>query len=330
MEAEKQNEVPTAEKVFSVQNEKGFTEIALDVYRFQYLTNPVYGAFCRALQRTLENVHSLEAIPFLPVQFFKTKAVVSGTFSPEAVFKSSGTTGSATSRHLVKDLKLYEQSFLQCFERFYGAVEDLCILGLLPSYLERGDSSLVFMVDKLVKRSGHPASGFYLYDHKKLKETLLKLEAAGQKTVLFGVSYALLDFAEACPVPLRYTTVIETGGMKGRRKEVTKAELYSRLKTAFSAAEIYSEYGMTELLSQAYAVNGLYRTPPWMRVLLREETDPLSYSSRSGAINVIDLANIHSCAFIATDDRGRRHGDGRFEVLGRLDNSDVRGCSQLL
>lgn len=330
MRVEKPNEIPAAEKLFSLQNEEGFVEIALDVYRFQYFTNAVYRAFCDALRRRPESVHSLEAVPFLPVQFFKTKAVVSGDFSPQAIFKSSGTTGSAASSHRVKDLALYEQSFLQCFQNFYGAVEGLCILGLLPSYLERGDSSLVFMVNTLIKRSGHPAGGFYLYDYKKLKETLVTLEAEGQKTILFGVSHALLDFAEACPMPLKHTTVIETGGMKGRRKEMTKEELYDRLKGAFSVTEIHSEYGMTELLSQAYAVNGLYKTPPWMRVLLREETDPFSYSSKSGAINVIDLANLWSCSFIATDDRGRLHNDGRFEVLGRLDNSDVRGCSQMV
>lgn len=330
MRAEIPNEIPLAEKLFSIRNEKGFTEIALDVFRFQYFTNPVYGAFCRALRRRPEAVQTLESIPFLPIQFFKTEAVVSGSFSPQTIFKSSGTTGSSTSRHAVKDLELYKQSFLQCFQNFYGPVENLCVLGLLPSYLERSDSSLVFMVDELIKRSGHPAGGFYLYDHKKLKETLTRLEAAGQKTVLFGVSYALLDFAEAYPMPLHYTTVIETGGMKGRRKEITKDELYAELKRAFSLTQIHSEYGMTELLSQAYAVNGSYQTPPWMRVLLREETDPFSYSSKSGAINVIDLANLWSCSFIATDDRGRMCNHGHFEVLGRLDNSDIRGCSQLI
>lgn len=330
MPAEIPNEILLTEKLFAIRNEKSFTEIALAVFRFQYLTNPVYNAFCTALRRPPEAVQTLESIPFLPIQFFKTEAVVSGRFSPQTVFRSSGTTGSATSRHAVKDLALYEQSFLQCFQNFYGAVEDLCILGLLPSYLERADSSLVFMVDILIKRSGHPAGGFYLYDHENLKEILGKLEAAGQKTILFGVTYALLDFAEAHPMPLQHTTVIETGGMKGRKKELTKEELYERLRTAFSLPEIHSEYGMTELLSQAYAANGLYQTPPWMRILLREETDPFAYSSASGAINVIDLANLYSCSFIATDDRARMHSDGRFEVLGRLDNSDVRGCSQLI
>jgi len=327
-ELPKENDLRKA--VFAVQNEKDFSQIALEVFRFQFFTNIVYNSFCKALRRTPENVNTIKDIPFLPIQFFKTKEIVSGSFSPQAVFKSSGTTGNNTSQHLVKDLSLYEESFFQCFEQFYGKPESLCVLGLLPSYLERGDSSLVYMVDKLIKRSNHPLSGFYLYEHEKLKATLEALEASAQETILFGVSYALLDFAETHSLPLKHTTIIETGGMKGRKKELTKTELYDELTQAFSLNEIHSEYGMTELLSQAYAVNGFYKTPLWMKVLLREESDPLSYSARSGAINMIDLANIYSCSFIATDDRGRFHTDGSFEILGRLDNSDIRGCSQLV
>lgn len=330
MRSELPNEIVLADKVFGITNEESFTKIALAVFGFQYLANPVYKAFCDAVNRRPQNVWSLDRIPFLPVRFFKTKDVVSGSVVPQIVFKSSGTTGSAASRHLVKDLGLYERSFLQCFQHFFGPVEEWCVLGLLPSYLERGDSSLVYMVNRLIKLSGHPANGFYLYDHERLKETLKELESAGQKTILFGVSFALLDFAEAYPMLLKHTVIIETGGMKGRKKEITKDELYARLRQAFSLAEIHSEYGMTELLSQGYAVNGRYKTPPWMRVLLREETDPFSFSETSGAINVIDLANLYSCSFIATDDRGRFHSDGSFEVLGRLDNSDVRGCSQMV
>lgn len=316
--------------VFSIGNGEECLQIALEVFRYQYLTNPVYKAYCDAIKRSPETVNDYRQIPFLPIQLFKSHSICSGTFTPETVFKSSGTTGSNTSRHFVKDLSIYEESFLLNFETLYGKAEKLCVLGLLPSYLEREDSSLVYMVNRLIQKTGHPLSGFYLYDHQKLQQTLTELEQQGQKTILFGVSYALLDFAEAFPTALQHTTIIETGGMKGRKKELAKAELYSQLQNAFSLSEIHSEYGMTELLSQAYAINGIYQTPPWMKILLREETDPFSLTHRMGAINVIDLANIHSCSFIATDDLGRMHEDGKFEVLGRMDNSDIRGCSQLV
>jgi hypothetical protein len=318
------------EKVFGLSNEKEFTRIALEIFQYQYLTNTVYKAYCEAIHRSPETVLELQQIPFLPIRFFKTHEIISGTFTPQAIFESSGTTGFTTSRHLVRDVSVYEKSFFNCFENFYGKPEELCVVGLLPSYLERVGSSLVYMVDSLIKQSRHPLSGFYLYNHQKLKETLVQLEAQGQKTILFGVSYALLDFAEAFPFRLKHTTIIETGGMKGRKKEITKAALYAELQKAFSLAEVHSEYGMTELLSQAYAVNGFYKPPPWMKVLLRDATDPFSFSERTGVINVIDLANIYSCSFIATDDLGRLHTDGSFEVLGRIDNSDIRGCSQLV
>jgi len=317
-------------RVFSIRNEEEWRQIVWEIFHYQYLTNPVYQSYCNAVKRTPDSIHDLTQIPFLPIQFFKLMKVGSGEFQPEAIFKSSGTTGSVTSRHFVKDLAIYEESFLNCFEQFYGKTEEFCILGLLPSYLERGDSSLVYMVDKLIQRSGHSQSGFYLYDHEKLNNTMVQLEQEGQKTILFGVSYALLDFADQYSLSLKHTTIIETGGMKGRKKEMTKAELYEELKTAFSVDEIHSEYGMTELLSQAYAINGRYQSPPWMKIWLREETDPFSFTEKTGAINIIDLANIHSCSFIATDDLGRMHSDGSFEVLGRMDNSDIRGCSQLV
>jgi hypothetical protein len=317
-------------QVFNADNEKEFSRIALEIYNYQFLNNHLYKAYCEALNRTPGSVNKLEDIPFLPIQFFKSFEIVSGSFTPAITFKSSGTTGKYTSRHLVKSLNLYEKSFFTAFERFYGKPETFCVLGLLPSYLERGDSSLVYMVDHLMKKSGHPSNGFYLYDHEKLVQTLLQMEEQGQKTILFGVSYALLDFAEQFPVPLNCTTIIETGGMKGRKKELSKIELYSVLKNAFSLHQIHSEYGMTELLSQAYAIDGLYKTPPWMKVMLREETDPFSFSQHTGVINVIDLANLHSCSFIATDDLGKLHTEGKFEVLGRLDHSDTRGCSQLI
>ncbi|RYZ26729.1 MAG: acyl transferase [Chitinophagaceae bacterium] len=316
-------------RVFSIRNEEEWRQIAWEVFHYQYLTNPVYQSYCDAVRRTPDSIKDFTQIPFLPIQFFKSMKVCSGEFEPQAIFKSSGTTGSATSHHYVKDLAVYEESFLACFKQFYGRAEELCILGLLPSYLERGNSSLIYMVDRLIKKSGHPHSGFYLYDHEKLHTTLLQLELEKQKTILFGVSYALLDFADERSIALKHTTIIETGGMKGRKQEMTKQELYEELKKAFSTEEIHSEYGMTELLSQAYAVNGRYQSPVWMRLWLREETDPFSYTEKTGAINIIDLANIHSCSFIATDDLGRLHSDGSFEVLGRMDNSDIRGCSQL-
>lgn len=323
------NESGLLERVFVLSNEKEFQQIALAVYRLQFEKNKVYGDYCRAIGKTPDTVILLQDIPFLPIQFFKTHAVKTGAFEPATIFKSSGTTGAAHSRHYVKDTALYEQSFLTCFERFYGRPQDYCIVGLLPSYIEQGSSSLVYMVNRLVRESGHPQSGFYLYNYQNLSETLVALEAKAQKTILFGVTYALLDFAAQYGFPLRHTIILETGGMKGRKKELLKAELYEELKAAFSLDTIHSEYGMTELLSQAYAINGRYRCPPWMKVLLRDETDPFLLVQRSGVINVIDLANIWSCSFIATEDLGRLHEDGSFEVLGRLDNTDIRGCSQL-
>jgi hypothetical protein len=330
MPAELPKSKELAQQVFRIQNEKDFLQIALRIFNYQFQNNLVYGQYCKAIRKSPDNVFQLTEIPFLPIRFFKTHPVITGKFEKQTVFKSSGTTGAAVSKHFVNDISLYEKSFLTCFEQFYGPVQRQCILGFLPSYLEQGSSSLVYMVDYLVKRSGHSLSGFYLYDHRKLYDTLLQLETAKQRTILFGVSYALLDLAESFSTPLQFTTIIETGGMKGRKKEIIKEELYRQLQQAFSVEQIHSEYGMTELLSQAYAMNGIYKTPPWMKVLLRDETDPFSFISTAGAINVVDLANIHSCSFIATDDRGRLHPDGSFEVLGRLDNSDIRGCSQLV
>ena len=319
------------EKVFSINNEEAFASIALEVYRFQYSNNPVYQSYCNIIGRTPAFVQAIEQIPFLPISFFKTHKIVSTSFEPQLVFKSSGTTGTIQSAHYVKKAGLYEKSFLTCFEQFFGKVENYCVVGLLPSYLERGQSSLVYMVDHLIKKSKHSQSGFYLYDFEKLAKALKDLESSGQKTILFGVTYALLDFAAQFPLSLKNTIIMETGGMKGRRKEMTRHELYEDLKKAFGIAEIHSEYGMTELLSQGYAVNGLFRTPAWMKMVLRDETDPLSWipqhTAASGALNVIDLANIYSCSFIATDDIGKRHADGSLEVLGRIDNSDIRGCS---
>lgn len=309
-----------------------FEEKALQLFRFQYENNNVYRHWCSILKIDPAKINTVAAIPFLPVSFFKTHEVVSGNFTPGVIFTSSGTTQTINSRHLVKDAGLYRQSFIKAFELFYGDIKNWCILGLLPSYLERKDSSLVMMVDELVKLSGHRESGFYLYDVARLAETLQRLEAAKQPTLLIGVTYALLDFAEKHPFPLKHTVIMETGGMKGRRRELTRQEVHAALQQSFGVQHIHSEYGMTELLSQAYSKGeGRFVCPPWMRVLVRNEEDPLMVTETGkGVLNIIDLANIYSCAFIAVDDAGIVNDDGSFEVWGRVDNSDIRGCSLLV
>ena len=318
-------------KIFSTRD-IGFEARAQEIFQFQLKNNAVYGAFVKALGTDTSRVDSITRIPFLPVRFFKSLEVKTGEFEPEAVFESSGTTGMISSRHLVKDLSLYRESFTRGFELFYGPASEYCIIGLLPSYLERENSSLVLMVDDLIRQSGHPQSGFYLNEFDKLAAVLRELESREQKTLLIGVSFALLDFAEQYPIPLKHTIIMETGGMKGRRKELIRPELHAVLKAAFSVPVIHSEYGMTELLSQAYSKgDGIYHCPPWMKILLRDDEDPLRViTSGSGVVNVIDLANIHSCSFIATDDAGKVYPDGSFEILGRVDGSDMRGCSLLV
>ncbi|MBL0333933.1 MAG: acyl transferase [Chitinophagaceae bacterium] len=313
--------------------ETDFEGQALAVFRRQYAENPVYRDYVNALGVIPGLVRSLSAIPFLPIRFFKTHKVVTGVFEPQHIFESSGTTGMVNSRHYIKDRGDYETSFMRGFEKVYGSPEKYCVLGLLPSYLERGKaSSLVFMVDALIRKSGHPDSGFYLREDAKLAAVLEKLEKAGQPSLLIGVSFALLDFAEKYSIPLNHTRIIETGGMKGRREELIRATLHERLQKAFGPAPIHAEYGMTELLSQAWSQGeGIFLCPPWLKVLVREEEDPLRVMKQgSGAINIIDLANQDSCAFIATDDAGRVQADGSFEVLGRMDGSDLRGCSLLV
>lgn len=331
------SELPKAkeleQKLFAINNEAKLVSIALEVYHFQFANNPVYQSYCKAINRTPEDVHQLEQIPFLPIRFFKSHTIKATTFEAEVIFESSGTTQTHSSFHYVKNAKLYENSFLQGFEKFYAKPEEYCIIGLLPSYLERGNSSLVYMVNHLIKKSMHAKSGFYLHNFEELFTTLTELESASQKTILIGVTYALLDFAEKFPMQLKNTIVMETGGMKGRKKEMIKAELYEELRNGFGVSQIHSEYGMTELLSQAYGIDGILKTPQWMKILLRDETDPLTIydsSATSGAINVIDLANLYSCSFIATDDIGRTYGNNQFEVLGRMDNSDIRGCSLMV
>ncbi|MCD2423181.1 acyl transferase [Niabella pedocola] len=319
------------ESLFAVEPAE-FEALAKEVFLFQYQHNEIYRRYADAIGCKAAAVTGLQDIPFLPIRFFKTHEVITTAFEPEVYFESSGTTGTVNSKHLVKDAALYTESFTSAFELFYGPATDFCILGLLPSYLERGHSSLVFMVDQLIRDSGHPQSGFYLQDFESLAQTLQQLEERGQKTLLIGVTYALLDFAEQFPRALQHTIVMETGGMKGRRRELIRAEVHDRLQQHFGTAAVHSEYGMTELLSQAYSKGaGIFDTPPWMRMVLREEEDPLSVITRPGrgVLNVIDLANLYSCSFIATDDLGIVHANGTFEVLGRRDNSDIRGCSLL-
>ncbi|NAY92034.1 acyl transferase [Muricauda sp. JGD-17] len=316
--------------VFSISNAAEFNQLAMEIFKFQYRHNSVYQTFCNYLGKSASNVSRIDDVPFLPIQFFKTHKVTSADKEIEAVFESSGTSGTRTSKHYIADLSLYGQSFRKGFERFYGPVDDYCILALLPSYLERQGSSLIYMVNDLVQRSKHSQSGFYLYDLKVLNKKLIQLEKKQTKTLLIGVSFALLDLAERFPLPLKHTTVMETGGMKGRRKELIREELHTILKNAFSTSHVHSEYGMTELLSQAYSKgDGIFHAPPWMRVLVRDPEDPLSTKSygETGGLNIIDLANVHSCSFIATQDLGKTFSNGSFEVLGRFDHSDIRGCN---
>lgn len=318
------------QQIFSISNQGEFDSLSLEIFQFQFKNNTVYQGYCKHLGKSPTNVRFIEEIPFLPIEFFKTRKVVSSYKKSKAIFESSGTTNSATSKHYVPDLNLYQQSYQKGFNTFYGPIEAYCVVALLPSYLEREGSSLVFMVNDLVDRSKHPKSGFYLYDLNTLHQKLLQLEKTQTKTLLIGVSFALLDLAEQFPLNLKHTIIMETGGMKGRRKELIREELHDVLKKAFGASKIHSEYGMTELLSQAYSEgDGLFKTPPWMKVIPRDTEDPLSIQSygKTGGINIIDLANVYSCSFIATQDLGKVYENGTFEVLGRFDHSDIRGCN---
>lgn len=317
--------------IFSV-SPSTFNQQALSVFRLQYAENRIYHQWVNALNTNINEITQLSQIPFLPVSFFKNYHVVTGNFDPEVIFTSSGTTGTVSSKHIVRGLDLYTRSFTEGFKKFYNDPEDWCIIGLLPSYLERKGSSLIMMVEELIKLSGHNKSGFYLNEFEKLADVLKDLEAQKQKTLLIGVTFALLDFAEKFAMPLKNTIIMETGGMKGRRKELIRKEVHSFLQKQLKIPAIHSEYGMTELLSQAYSTgNGLFNTVPWMKVLVRDEDDPLLITEKGrGLINVIDLANVHSCSFIATDDVGRIFEDGSFEVSGRRDNSDIRGCSLMV
>ncbi|WP_205510147.1 LuxE/PaaK family acyltransferase [Longitalea arenae] len=319
------------DKIFTVEP-ADFEQLALETFQFQYNNNAIYQQYVNALSIVGSKVRSVEQIPFLPIRFFKTADIKTTAFEPEAVFESSGTTQTINSRHYVKNLNMYRQSFLKAWEKFYGPVQDWCVIGLLPAYLERQNSSLVVMVNDMIRLSRHRHSGFYLYEHEKLASVLQELEKEGQKTILIGVTFALLDFAKKYPMPLQHTIIMETGGMKGRRREMTREEVHLLLTAAFKTHAVHSEYGMTELLSQAYSYgDGVFNCPPWMKVLVRQDDDPLDVRlTGSGVINIIDLANLYSCSFIATDDVGIVKPDGSFEVLGRVDTSDIRGCNLLI
>ena len=318
-------------EIFDIKNDAEFEMLALSIFDYQMESNSIYAPYAALILKG-KAPNNIFEIPFLPISFFKTEQIICQGRPVEEVFLSSGTTGDQ-SKHLVSDISLYRESYLKAFELFYGDITQYCILSLLPNYREREGSSLIYMVDDLISKSKHEQSGFYLNDYESLSKRLQKLEKEGQKTILFGVSYALLDLAEQFPQKLEHTIIIETGGTKGKRKEMLKEELHQNLKAAFSLEVIHSEYGMSELLSQSYSNGeGIFKSPPWKKVLIRDTNDPLTIigDNKTGGINVIDLANIYSCPFIATQDLGKTFEDGTFTVLGRFDNSDLRGCNLLL
>jgi phenylacetate-coenzyme A ligase PaaK-like adenylate-forming protein len=318
-------------KIFSIKDQSDFWNYAQEIFTYQYNNNPVYNTFITSLGRDGFSGNTPDSIPFLPVEFFRHHMIITGNLPVEMVFESSGTTGIAAGKHFVNDLSLYEESFLKSFRLFYGDPGDYIIAALLPSYTERKGSSLVYMADKLIKKSQHPLSGFYKENTVNLIKAINLSKEESRKSLLLGVSFALLDLAEEQSPDLSGVIVMETGGMKGRRKELTRSELHNILKEKCNVPSIHSEYGMTELMSQAYSKgDGFFYCPPWMKVLIRDPQDPLSLypeTGRTGGINIIDLANINSCSFIATSDLGRLHDDGSFEVLGRFDNSEIRGCN---
>lgn len=324
---------PSQEQVFSIADKAQFDETALQIFRFQAQNCQVYHEFIGNLRVDPNTITNVSDIPFLPISFFKTHNILSSTDAVQTTFTSSGTTGMVTSRHQVTDVSWYDESFLRAFGIFYGDINQYCLLALLPSYLERQGSSLIHMVEALVKNSSHPDSGFFLYEHDDLHQKLQLLKQQKTPTILIGVTFALLDFVESHPIDFPELIVMETGGMKGRRKEMIREDLHQQLCAGFGVQHIHSEYGMTELLSQAYSKgDGIFNCPPWMKIFTRDTNDPLSLidTERTGGINVIDLANINSCSFIATQDLGRIYADGSFEVLGRFDNSDIRGCNLLI
>lgn len=319
-------------RIFTIDSYSRFESVALDIFNFQYNNNPVYKAYVDYLHVDRSKIRSLQSIPFLPIEFFKTQKIVTTEFSEDIIFTSSGTTGQQISKHFVADLKIYEESFMQAFIFFYNSVQDYTFLALLPSYMERQGSSLIYMMEKLFEHSGSLANGFYLNEYEKLYTQLLHLNNLGKKTILVGVSYALLDFAEKYSAKLENVIFLETGGMKGMKQEITKEEMYEKIKASFPGIQIHSEYGMTELLSQAYSLGeAKYNTPPWMKVFIRDMYDPFEYvaEGKKGGINIIDLANIYSCSFIETKDVGSITANG-FSIHGRIDNADIRGCNLML
>ena len=319
--------------IFNIKTEEDFRRHCLETFRYQYEQVDIYKKFADYLNIRPDEIHTIEQIPFLPIEMFKNHFIMDRSFAPGSYFQSSGTSQSLRSRHYIADFKLYEESIYQSFSRFIGDPEDFIFLGLLPSYSENQHSSLIYMVNFLMKTSGRSENGYFLYNHSELLGVLETLKKQQKKVILFGVSFALLDFLEyVSGFHFPDLTVIETGGMKGRKEEITKDELLSLLKNGFGTARIFSEYSMTELLSQAYSLeNNKYRSPPWMKILIRDPEDPLRFlpEGRTGAVNIIDLANRHSCSFIATQDLGKSTGD-TFQILGRMDHSDIRGCSLLV
>ena len=317
-------------EIFTIDKQAQFEEMCMRIFRHQVVKNKVYREFVELLGRTPDKITGIEQIPFLPIEFFKSRDILASPRQVEAVFTSSGTTGSIPSRHLVTDISVYQRSFTLGFEHFYGRPKDYVILALLPSYLERGGSSLVYMANELIQLSGSESSGFYLDNMKELASNLTELDRSGKRLILLGVSYALLDLISLRHFKLENTIVMETGGMKGRRREMVREELHRELKAGFGVERVHSEYGMTELLSQAYSAgNGIFECPPWMKILIRDPEDPfhLLGNNRTGGVNVIDLANFNSCSFIATQDLGRALEDDSFEIVGRFDHSDIRGCN---
>ena len=318
-------------KIFSCNDKATFEALALELFDYQMENNPIYAPYAALILKGKIPANIYE-IPFLPIEFFKQEQIICQGKGVEEVFLSSGTTGEQ-SKHLIADLSLYKKSYLNTFQQFYGDINDYCILALLPNYQEREGSSLIYMVNDLITKSEHPKSGFYLNNLAELSDTIKELESKGQKTILFGVTYALLDLAAQYPQHLKHTLIMETGGMKGKRKELLKEEIHQLLEVGFLTENIHSEYGMTELLSQGYSKGkNIFNAPPWMKILIRDVNDPLSIigNNKTGGINVIDLANIYSCPFIATQDLGKQFDDDSFSVLGRFDNSDVRGCNLLV